>query len=153
MALDANFFELDLVAHHLDGAGIGSDENDLGVGERLRKSCPLGQKAVSGMHGFRAGFLAGGDDFVDQQIGLRSGRRPKMNRLIRHFDMKRVGVGVGINGDSRDTHFARGLDDAAGDFAAIGDQNFSKHSRPDFEKRALSLIPAAPGPADACCYS
>jgi len=58
------------------------------------------------MHGLGAGLLAGFNDLVDQQIGLGGGRRPDVNRLIRHFDMQRVSVSVGIDGDGRDTHAA-----------------------------------------------
>ena len=50
-----------------------------------------------------------------------------MHRLVRHLDMQRVRVGVGIDGDGRDAHLAGGLDDAAGDLAAIGDQDLLEH--------------------------
>ena len=36
---------------------------------------------------------------------------------------KRVLIGLRIDGDRLDSQFARGLDDPAGDFAAIGDQD------------------------------
>jgi hypothetical protein len=41
--------------------------------------------------------------------------------------MQRVIIGIGIDGDRLDAHLPRGLDDAAGDFAAIGDQDFGEH--------------------------
>jgi hypothetical protein len=41
--------------------------------------------------------------------------------------MQRVIIGIGIDGDRLDAHLPRGLDDAAGDFAAIGDQDFGDH--------------------------
>ena len=44
--------------------------------------------------------------------------------------MQGVAVGVGIDRHGGDAHPAGGLDDAAGDFAAIGDQNFLKQRRP-----------------------
>jgi hypothetical protein len=37
--------------------------------------------------------------------------------------MQRIAIGVGIDGDRLDAHLAGGLDDPAGDLAAIGDQN------------------------------
>ena len=52
--------------------------------------------------------------------------------------MQRVGVGVGVDRDRRNPHFARGLDDAAGDFAAVGNQDLAKHaphSTPSFVLR------------------
>jgi hypothetical protein len=36
--------------------------------------------------------------------------------------MHRAGVGFGIDGDGAHAHGARGADDAAGDLAAVGDQ-------------------------------
>ena len=82
------------------------------------------------MDGLRAGVAAGLHDFVDQQIGLRRGRRAQMHRLVGHLDMERVLVGVGIDGDRLDAHLAGRLDDAAGDFTAIGNQDFLEHGRP-----------------------
>ena len=85
------------------------------------------------MHGFRAGVAAGLHDAVDHEIGLRRGRRADMDGLVRHLDVERVAVGIGIDGDGLDAHAPRRLDDAAGDFAAIGDQNFLEHAFPNTE--------------------
>ena len=51
-----------------------------------------------------------------------------MHRLVRHLDMKCIAIGVRIDGDRLDPHTARGLDNPAGDFAAICDQNFFEHA-------------------------
>ncbi len=126
----ANFFEFDLVAHRLDGSGIGADEDDAGVGQRLGEGRPLGEEPVARMHGFRARRLAGRDDLVDDEIGLRRGGRTDGDRFVRHFDVQRVLVGVRVDGDRLDTHFPRRLDDPAGDLAAVGDQYFFEHSAP-----------------------
>ena len=67
LAAFAAFFELDLVAHRLDGAGIGADEDDAGLGQRLREGGPFGKKAVARMHGLRAGRVAGFHDLVDHR--------------------------------------------------------------------------------------
>lgn len=40
---------------------------------------------------------------------------------------RRARVGVRIDGDGRDAHAPRGLDDAASDLAVIGDQDFLEH--------------------------
>ena len=49
------------------------------------------------------------------------------HRLISHFDMKRIAVGLGIHRDRRNSHAAGRLDHPAGDLAAICDQNFLEH--------------------------
>ena len=95
--------------------------------ERARKGFALGQEAVAGMHGFRAGLAAGLDDPVDHEIAFGGRRRPDQNRLVGHLDMERVAVGLGIDRDGRDPHPAGRLDDPAGDLAAIGDQNSFEH--------------------------
>ena len=56
-----------------------------------------------------------------------------MNGLVGHFDMQRIGIGVRIDRDGGDTQAARGLDDPAGDLAAIGDEDLVEHARPLFD--------------------
>jgi hypothetical protein len=74
------------------------------------------------MHRFGAGLLAGGDDLVDDEIGLGVTAPDRCNTASSaSFDVQRVLVGVRIDRDRRDAHAARGLDDAAGDLAAVGD--------------------------------
>ncbi len=50
-----------------------------------------------------------------------------MHRLIRHLHMQRLRVRVRIDGNGGDAHLLRGLDDTAGDFAAVGDQDLIEH--------------------------
>ena len=123
MAALANFFEFDLVAHRLDGFGVGADKDDSGVRKRLGESRALGQEPVTWVHRFGAGFFAGGDDLFDNEIGLRRRGWADGDRFIGHFNVQRVLVGFGIDGDGFDAHPARGPDDPAGDFAAVGDEN------------------------------
>ena len=117
----------DLVAHRGDRAGVGSDEDDAGLFERARKGFALGQEAIAGMHGLGAGLAAGLDDLVHDEIALGGGGRSDQDRLIGHLDMQRIAVGLGIDGNRLDPHPAGGLDDPAGDLAAIGDQNSFEH--------------------------
>ncbi len=130
MAALANFFEFDLVAHRLDGADVGADEDDSRFRQRLREGRALAEEAVARMHRLRAGLLAGRDDLFDHQIGLRRGRRPDGDRLVGHLDMQRVLVGLREDGDGPDPHPTRRLDDPAGDFAAVGDQDCLEHRLP-----------------------
>ena len=41
--------------------------------------------------------------------------------------MHRVGIGGGVNRDRLDAHFLAGADDAQGNLAPIGDEDFGKH--------------------------
>jgi hypothetical protein len=118
---------LDLVAHCGDGAGVGADEDDPGLIKRARKSLAFGQESVAGMHRFGAGLAAGLDDLLHHQIAFRGRRRPDQNGIVGHLDVERITIGLGINSDRLDPHAAGGLDDPAGDLAAIGDQNSFEH--------------------------
>jgi len=62
-----------------------------------------------------------------QASTIGGGRRPDQNGLIGHFDVERVAIGLRIDGNRLDPHAAGSLDDPAGDFAAIGDQNSFEH--------------------------
>lgn len=53
--------------------------------------------------------------------------RADMNGLIRLPYMQRIGIRIRIDRDSGDAHLLRGLDDTAGDLAAIGDEDFRNH--------------------------
>ena len=80
------------------------------------------------MDGLSTALLAGVDDLLDDEIAFSCGRRPYGNRCIRHLDVQGILVGVRIDGDRFDPHLARGFDDPAGNFAAIGNEDTLEHS-------------------------
>jgi hypothetical protein len=63
------------------------------------------------------------DDLCAVQIRLRRGRRPDRIRFVGGAHMQGIGVSLGIDGDDTQPHAPRGAGDAAGDLAAIGDQD------------------------------
>jgi hypothetical protein len=117
----------DLVAHRCDGLGRRADERDIFLGERAGEPFAFGQEAVARMHRLRAGLQARLHDGIAEQIRFGRRRRPEAHGFIGHFDMQRGRIGVGINRDGLDAHFARGLDDAAGDFTTVGDEDLVEH--------------------------
>ena len=74
------------------------------------------------MHGLGPGLPRRLDHTRDIQIAVAGARRPQQHGLVGHGDMHRAAIGFGINRDGAQAHRLRGADDAAGDFAAIGDQ-------------------------------
>ena len=132
------FLRFNLVAHRLDGPGVGADEDDLRRGEGMGERRALGEEPIARMDRLGAGRRAGVNDPVDHEIGLSRGRRADGDRLIGHFDMERVLVGFRIDGDGLDAHAARRLDDAAGDLAAVGDEDLLEHRRPNRRKARAS---------------
>ena len=99
-------------------------------GQRLGEAGALGEEAIARMDGLGAGRLAGGDDLVGDQVAFGGRRRADMHRLVGHLHKRRARVGVGIDRDGLDAHAARRADDAAGNFAAIGDEDFLEHLLP-----------------------
>ena len=93
----------------------------------MRERSALGEKAIARMDSLGACLETGGDDLVDREIGLRRRGWPYRDRFIRHLDMQRILVRVGIDGDGPDAHAARRLDDATGDLAAVSDQDCLEH--------------------------
>ena len=139
---------LDLVAHRLDGVDVRPDERDAGRLQRLGEGGILRQKAVARMDRFRARLLGRLDDLLHHEIGLRGGRRPDQHRLVGHIHMHRVAVRLGIDRHRLDAHPPGGLHDTAGDFAAIGDQNFVEHGGLSYAGRrhycgVCALLPSA----------
>ncbi len=114
----------DLVTHGLDRADRRADEGDAFLGERICEDGVFRQEAVARMDGIGAGLADRLEDLLDDDIGLVGRGRADMNGLVGHLHMQRVTVGVRIDGDGLDAHLLGGLDDPAGDFATIGDQQF-----------------------------
>ena len=113
----------------------------------------LGQKAIAGVNALRARGLRGRDDPLAPQVAVGRRGAADMHGLIRHGDMLGRSIGIGIDGNRRHPQFAGGLDDPAGDFAAVGDEDFLEHVRPRLGNgdgragafRAMALHPRTPG--------
>ena len=126
--LGGELLRLDLVAHRRDRRVLRADEDDALLLDAAREGLVLGQEAVAGMDRVGAGLLAGGDDLVHRQVGLAARRRADEHRLVGELDVERVAVGLGVHGDRGDAQPPRRLDDAAGDLAAVGDQDLLEHA-------------------------
>ena len=61
------------------------------------------------------------------QVTLAAGRGADEHGFIGQIHMARIAVGRGIDGHRGDAHLARGQDDAAGDLAAVGNEDFLEH--------------------------
>ena len=130
LGLGGELLRLDLVAHRLDGLDVRPDKDDARLFQRPGEGCVLGQKAVARMDRLSPGRFGGANDLADVEIGLGGLRRADRNGLIGHVDMQRVAVRLGIDGYGLDAETARGLDDAAGDLAPIGDEKLGEHGIP-----------------------
>src|SRR3546814_15800 len=113
----------DVCSSDLDRVAIRADEGDAVLFEGSGELAVLRQEAIARMHRLGAGLLAGRDDLLDDQVALGGSRRADMHGLVGHAHVQGTIVGIGIDRHRPDAKLAAGLDDAAGDFAAIGNQD------------------------------
>jgi hypothetical protein len=116
-----------LAAHRAQRLDRRSDEHDPVRRARRGELLVLGQEPVARMDRLGAGLLGRGDDAIDVEIAFARGRRTDQHRFVGQPGVPRVGVGLGKHGDGAHAKATRGLDDAACDFAAIGDQYLAEH--------------------------
>ncbi len=76
---------------------------------------------------FGPGFPGNPDDGIGAQVALLDRSRAKAVRLGGHGNMRRVRIGFGEDGHRAHTHRVKRPDDAAGDFPAVGDEDFGEH--------------------------
>jgi hypothetical protein len=138
--LGGELLRFDLVAHRGDRIRLRADKDDAFGFDPARELRVLGQEAVSRMHGFGAGLLAGRDDPLAEQVRLPARRRADQHRLVGKLDMERVAIGFREHGDGGDAHAACRLDHAAGDLAAVGDEDLLKHAAAPRSERHVAVL-------------
>ena len=117
---------LDLVAHAADHVGRGADEADAAARANGRQVGVFGKKAIARMQ--RVAARCRGQ--IDQRVGVQIAENRVLADvvgLVGFLDVKRVAVGIGVDGDRLDTQFGTGAHDADSDLAPVGDQYFLKH--------------------------
>ena len=116
-----------LRAHRADRRGGRADEDDTralaGRGEIL----VLRQKSVARVDRLRARAPRDLEDARPAQIALFRGRRADQVSLVGGEHVLRARVGFGVDGDGPDAEPSRGTDHAAGDLAAVGDEDLGEH--------------------------
>ena len=89
----------------------------------------LGEEPVAGVDRLRAGLASGGEDRRRcRGRTARRGGRPDPDGGVGLAHVRRLGVGVAVDGDRADAEAPQGADDAAGDLAAVGDEDGVEHS-------------------------
>ena len=121
-----------LRSHGAHGRGRGADED---YARRVAGFDEFGvfrQEAVAGMDGIRAGALGGIDDAGNVEVAFARRCGADGDGAVRGGDMHGSRIRFGVNGNRFDTHATRGAGDAAGDFAAIGDEEGTDHPRGEY---------------------
>ena len=91
----------------------------------------FGQEPVTGVYRVRAGGGHRLHDALDVEVASRGRGRADADGFVGLAHVGRRGIRIGIHGHGLHTHAPRRADDAAGDFASIGDEQRSDH-RPTF---------------------
>ncbi len=111
-----------LQTHGLDAFGLGPDPDQPCIDHGLREIGVFRQEAVARMDRLGARVLRRLDDDIAAQIAFSGRRGSDMHRLVCLAYVQRLCIGIRIDRDGRHPHLAGSTDDAAGDFAAIGDE-------------------------------
>ena len=64
---------------------------------------------------------------INNNVGLVGWGWANVDCFIGHLHMQSLLIGIGIDGDSTNTHFASSFDNTAGDLATVSDQDFIEH--------------------------
>ena len=95
--------------------------------EHLREAGILGEEAVAGVDGVRAGDLAGGDQGRDIEVAVAGRGRADADALVGEAHMHGVGVGGRVHRHRGDAELFRGPQDAQGDLAPVGNEDLVEH--------------------------
>ena len=120
---------LGLQAHLADRLVGRADELEVAAPADLGEVRVLAQEAVAGVDRLDVGHLGGGDDPGDVQVAVGAGGLADADRPVGQRQVRRVAVGLRVDGDDLDAQLLAGADDPQGDLAAVGHQDSLKHRR------------------------
>ena len=95
------------------------------------------------MNRFAAVLLRHCEQLVAVEIAFAGGGRTDADGLVRHPHVQRPAVGFRIHGDGAQTQPSRGANDAAGDLAAVGNQDALEHGLPHILKMPKGVSPSS----------
>ena len=111
------------------GGGAGADEADVATSANFGEVGVFGEESVARMNGVDVGNFGGADEAVDSEVAFKRGGFADANGFVGHLGVHGVSISLGVDGDGANVEFPAGSNDAHGNFAAVGDQNFLKHWR------------------------
>src|SRR5216684_8685768 len=106
------------------------DEHDPVRQAGFREFRVFAEKSVTRVDGLRARFPRGLQQDRYREIALRGWRRSDERGFVSLVHVRRMPVGLRINGHRSDAHPAQRPDDAARNRSTVGDQDLAKHHAP-----------------------
>ena len=119
-----------LGTHLTNRIGGRADKHNTCRVTRFGEHVVFRQKPVAGVHGLGTASFGDSKNGFSLQIRIGRARATNMKRLVGQHHVLRIGVGVRVDRDRLDAEAFTGTHDAAGNFAAIGDENFGEHVSP-----------------------
>jgi len=119
----------DLRAHGTDRRGWRADESEPGSEASVGELGVLGEESVARMDRLGSARARRLEECGDVEIAVARRGRAQTPRLISLTHVSGVRVGIRIDRDGADVHAPCGAEDAAGDLAAVGDQETLDHAR------------------------
>src|SRR5690606_18648629 len=119
-----------LATHQLNGIHRRADKFEAGGLTGPGKIGVFRQKTIAGVHRIGAGFTAGFDNVVGEQIGLANRCWANASRFVGQLHVGCVNIGLTVDRDSPKTHGFGGADDSYRNFATVGDEYFGEHEVP-----------------------
>ncbi|MCY1242332.1 hypothetical protein D9M72_552860 [compost metagenome] len=113
-----------LAAHQFDGLGAGANEGDAGILASAGKPGVFREETVARMDRIRARAPGSVENGRDVQIRLLHRGRTDVDCFVGHLYMQGIGVGIAEHGDRAIAQRLGRALDAAGDFTAVGDEDF-----------------------------
>ena len=127
IAVQRHLLGTELVAHHIQDLGSGSDEFDAGLFAGAREITVFGKKSVSGVDRVTLMHDRQLDDPGDVQISAeRAFILADQVRLIRCRTESRVSILIGIDRNSLQAKIVTGAEDTHRDLTAVCNQDFFK---------------------------
>ena len=117
----------DLVAHRFEGIHLRTDKDDAVGFELLTELGVFREETIARVNRFSTRLFAGSDDLVDHQIRFFRRSRADADGFVSQFDVTGRRIGFRVHGNGFDAHLAGSFDNATGDFAAVGNQDFLEH--------------------------
>ena len=122
-----NLLRGNLVPHLLNRANWGANKGNALSGQGLCEFCIFGQETISGVNSLSSRGFDRLHHLIDNDIRLVGWGRANVDCFIRHLHMQSLLIGIRIDGDSANAHFAGSFDNTTGDLATVGDQDFVEH--------------------------
>ena len=115
------------ISHFTNGIRGRTDEADVTGLADFGEVGAFREKTVPRVDGVDIADFGGGDDAIDFKITLCAGSWADADGFVGGLDVKGVVIGFGVDGESTDAEVFAGADDAEGDLAAVGDEDFVEH--------------------------